>query len=69
MSSLNGLSEKNSERLLFYTELVNNELEKYRQAVFNNIGEQKNAAEAMWYSLSAGGKRIRPVLVLEFCRM
>lgn len=68
MSSLNGLSEKNSERLLFYTELVNNELEKYRQAVFNNIGEEKNAAEAMWYSMSAGGKRIRPVLVLEFCR-
>lgn len=69
MASLSGMSEKNSERLLFYTELVNNELEKYRQAVFNNIGEQKNAAEAMWYSLSAGGKRIRPVLVLEFCRM
>lgn len=23
----------------------------------------------MWYSLSAGGKRIRPVLMLEFCRV
>lgn len=26
-------------------------------------------AEAMEYSLSAGGKRVRPILVLEFCRM
>lgn len=26
-------------------------------------------AEAMNYSLMAGGKRIRPILVLEFCRM
>lgn len=25
--------------------------------------------EAMWYSLMAGGKRIRPILVLEFCRV
>lgn len=69
MYSLSGMSEKNSERLLFYTELVNNELEKYRQAEFDHIEEQKNAAEAMWYSLSAGGKRIRPALVLEFCRL
>ena len=26
-------------------------------------------AEAMRYSLLAGGKRIRPLLVLEFCRI
>ena len=33
-------------------------------------GEPRHAAlyEAMRYSLLAGGKRIRPVLVLEFCR-
>ena len=30
---------------------------------------QKGLAEAMRYSLLAGGKRIRPMLVLEFCRM
>ena len=30
---------------------------------------QKGLAEAMRYSLLAGGKRIRPILVLEFCRM
>jgi len=30
---------------------------------------QKQLFEAMRYSLLAGGKRIRPVLVLEFCRI
>ncbi len=30
---------------------------------------QKEVVKAMRYSLSGGGKRLRPVLVLEFCRM
>ena len=30
---------------------------------------QKNLFEAMEYSLLAGGKRLRPVLAFEFCRM
>ena len=30
---------------------------------------QKNLFEAMEYSLMAGGKRLRPVLAFEFCRM
>lgn len=30
---------------------------------------QKAVCEAMEYSLSAGGKRLRPMLVLEFCRI
>lgn len=30
---------------------------------------QADLAEAMRYSLLAGGKRIRPILVLEFCRI
>ncbi|MEG0615305.1 MAG: polyprenyl synthetase family protein [Oscillospiraceae bacterium] len=30
---------------------------------------QKDVLNAMKYSLSAGGKRIRPVLVMEFCRI
>lgn len=29
----------------------------------------KQTAEAMAYSLEAGGKRLRPMLVLEFCRL
>ncbi len=31
--------------------------------------KQKSVIDAMLYSLEAGGKRIRPVLVLEFCRL
>lgn len=31
--------------------------------------QRTSVVEAMRYSLAAGGKRIRPVLVLEFCRM
>ncbi len=31
--------------------------------------EQQIILEAMEYSLMAGGKRIRPILMLEFCRM
>jgi geranylgeranyl diphosphate synthase type II len=34
-----------------------------------DIMRQKKVIDAMRYSLEAGGKRIRPVLVLEFCRM
>lgn len=34
----------------------------------NCVGQEK-IAEAMRYSALAGGKRIRPVLVLEFCRI
>ena len=30
---------------------------------------QKDVIEAMEYSLLAGGKRIRPTLTLEFCRV
>ncbi len=33
------------------------------------IQRQAKVMEAMQYSLEAGGKRIRPVLVLEFCRI
>lgn len=49
-----------------YTELVDSEMFAYFKNV-NNV--QKRVFEAMEYSLSAGGKRIRPVLTLEFCRI
>lgn len=35
----------------------------------NKLGLQSSVGDAMDYSLEAGGKRIRPVLVLAFCRM
>ncbi len=34
-----------------------------------SIKRQEKVVDAMRYSLEAGGKRIRPVLTMEFCRM
>ena len=45
-------------------------MESYLAGRFLNEGEpQQKLFEAMRYSLLAGGKRLRPVLVLEFCRL
>lgn len=37
--------------------------------LFSRGASQKKLLDAVKYSLSAGGKRIRPVLLLEFCRI
>jgi len=44
-------------------------VETYLQSCFTQTVAQKTLLDAMRYSLLAGGKRIRPVLVLEFCRL
>lgn len=49
-----------------YIKIINNYLET---AVPSCQFEYDIVHEAMKYSLSIGGKRIRPVLVLEFCRV
>ena len=54
-----------------------NQIELYRKAVGETLNgyftaqelPQKRLFDAMRYSLLAGGKRIRPVLLLEFCRL
>ena len=50
-----------------YRELIESSLEKS----FSGFAgmPQAGLGEAMRYSLLAGGKRIRPILVLEFCRI
>lgn len=49
-----------------YKILVDSKLSEY----FNADGmPQKGLFDSMRYSLNAGGKRIRPTLVLEFCRI
>lgn len=50
-----------------YREMIDAALAEY----FSLTGDypQARLAEAMRYSLLAGGKRIRPMLVLEFCRI
>ena len=56
----------NAERLKEYVALINSELDSYIPDC--NYGETV-VADAMKYSLGIGGKRIRPVLLLEFCRV
>ena len=50
-----------------YKTLVDKSLEEYFK--LENDSPNKGLADSMRYSLLAGGKRIRPLLVLEFCRI
>lgn len=50
-----------------YTERTESRLNEY-MLLFGSCG-QRRVAEAMRYSLSAGGKRIRPLMTLEFAKM
>ncbi len=50
-----------------YRAIIESALEKY--FVSFETMPQAGLAEAMRYSLLAGGKRIRPLLTLEFCRI
>lgn len=49
-----------------YQELVNNAIIDFLPKSTNG---QREVVRAMKYSLANGGKRLRPVLVLEFCKM
>ena len=49
-----------------YISFTEANLKKYN-AFSENMAAQKNLIDAMNYSLEAGGKRIRPVLVYAFC--
>lgn len=60
------MQEHNKARLDEICQMINNELERicsFRPEL------SKSVCDAMEYSLMAGGKRIRPMLALEFCRM
>lgn len=54
------------QQLTEYAEMTEEALEKY---IPSADCLQKSVIEAARYSLSAGGKRIRPALVMEFCRV
>lgn len=69
MLMIEGMTGENINRFEGYINCINSELNRIYTNSVKNIGEQRNVADAMWYSLSAGGKRIRPVLVMEFCRV
>ncbi|MEG1614382.1 MAG: polyprenyl synthetase family protein [Oscillospiraceae bacterium] len=46
-------------------EIIENALKKY---IENSDIDYKNVCDAMKYSVENGGKRLRPVLTLEFCK-
>ena len=54
------------ERLNRYVEEIEQALDQYL-TTFGCNGQEK-IVEAMRYSALAGGKRLRPVLTMEFCR-
>ena len=54
------------ERLLYYKNLIEAYLSEYFGDEPRAYG---NLIDSMNYSLNAGGKRLRPALVLEFCRV
>ncbi len=54
------------EQLAYYAELTENALDKYLP---ETQCLQKNVILAARHSLKAGGKRLRPALVMEFCRV
>lgn len=51
-----------------YIELINDALFSCFENEASSLGEKK-MYEAMLYSVENGGKRVRPMLVLEFCRV
>lgn len=56
-----------------YTAALDTHRERFEQALPGFLpatgGLQTTVAEAMGYACTGGGKRIRPVLLLEFCRL
>lgn len=62
------MTEKNKQILKSYAEFIEHNLEEYNKLEENCL-PQRSVIDAVNYSLSAGGKRIRPVLTLEFCRV
>lgn len=53
--------------------ILNTHLEMIENSIFDFVPECDSAysliSDAMKYSLASGGKRVRPMLVLEFCRI
>ncbi len=62
------MNEVNSAQMKADIKLIEEALRGYLPYE-DETDKQKSIIDAMLYSLEAGGKRIRPVLVLEFCRL
>lgn len=69
MPNISSISAESKAVFDGYIDLINSELDKYRSSEMESCGLQKEVADAMWYTLSAGGKRVRAVFVMEFCKV
>ena len=63
---MRNMTDKLTEQLRYDAELVESALAEYFEREDDDI---KNLLESEKYSLFAGGKRIRPFLTLEFCKL
>lgn len=62
------MDQKHKDTMSAYISAIESNIKKYTEDNSGNSA-QNRLTEAMRYSLEAGGKRIRPVLVTEFCRL
>ena len=62
------MEQKYKDIMAGYIAAIEKNIKKYTEDRSGNSA-QNRLTEAMRYSLEAGGKRIRPVLVTEFCRL
>lgn len=66
------MNESSNSRISKYTEIITKRLSEINEMLHLSSGEDivsERCADAVWWSLSSGGKRIRPILALEFCRV
>ncbi len=61
------MSQSFDDQILKYTEFIEHYLDE--KCFHYDAEPQKDLFSAMRYSLLAGGKRLRPILTLDFCRM
>ena len=62
------MEQKYKDIMAGYIAAIEKNIKKYTEDRSGNSA-QNRLTEAMRYSLEAGGKRVRPVLVTEFCRL
>ncbi|MBQ5988625.1 MAG: polyprenyl synthetase family protein [Oscillospiraceae bacterium] len=62
------MEQKYKDIMAGYIAAIEKNIKKYTEDNSGNSA-QNRLTEAMRYSLEAGGKRVRPVLVTEFCRL
>lgn len=66
------MNDLTNSRFCEYTELISRKLSEINEMLHSASSDgivSERCADAVWWSLSSGGKRIRPILAMEFCRV